>query len=139
VKPEFSRASESFKKANPHIFAEENVVEAPDSKPSKEQAKSEKELQDQIAGHFEIAGTVVVRSRMDKKTSVAVGIPDLLFALKGAPVAMEVKLPGEKLTKEQEKMMANMKKNGWLCHVVYSYDQAVEIGNKIILQRTLEP
>jgi hypothetical protein len=59
-----------------------------------------------IAGPFHLAkgSTKVIRSRMDKRTANNVGRPDLIFAWPFTPIAMEVKLPGEKLSPEQETM-----------------------------------
>lgn len=140
---EFSQASESFKAANPHIFGNLGndlaLGRGPtESEPTKEEAKSEKELQEQIVGFLERNNTVVIRSRTDKKTSTNVGTPDLLFAIKGRAIAFEVKLPTKKTTKEQRDMMEKMTANGWLCFVIYSYDKAVETANKLFLQFTID-
>ena len=135
VKPEFSQASESFKAANPHVFAKGTVgqilLEPEDAPPTKQEIKTEKQLQDQIAGWLEIQGTVVIRSRMDRKTTVAVGTPDLLMSIRMRPVAMEVKLPGKKLTEEQRNIMLRMTGNGWACYTVRSLDEAILIYKKI--------
>jgi hypothetical protein len=104
------------------------------SLPSKEDLKLEKELQNQITGFLERNGTVVIRSRTDRKTSTNVGTPDLLFALQGRPVAYEVKLPGKKPTKDQREMMDRMTGNGWLCFVIETYDQAVTVYRKLFLK-----
>ena len=140
--PEFSQASKSFKAANPDIFGtgtSGQVMLAPEGSPlTKEEIKSEKQLQDQIVGFLERNNTVVIRSRTDKATTTAVGTPDLLFALKGRAIAYEVKLPGKKPTKEQSEMMLKMSGNGWLCYVVESYDEAVTIYKKTFLQFTLD-
>lgn len=134
---EFTQASKSFRELNPQIFSAETpkgtfaegtlgqVLLEP--KPTKEEAKSEKQLQDQITAYLERHGTVVIRSRMDRKTSNNLGTPDLLFAIRMRAVAMEVKLPGKKLTEEQHNMMLRMTGNGWACFTVHSYDQAVEV------------
>lgn len=138
MKPDFSNASESFKNANPHLFPtgcseqDLNLARPPDEIPqSKEEVKNEKELQEQIRGYLEQNNTVVIRSRMDKKTGTPVGTPDLLFAVRGMAVAFEVKLPGRRTTPEQDKMMKRMSANGWSCFVVYSFDEAIEIYRKL--------
>jgi hypothetical protein len=139
VNPEFSQASESFKQANPHIFAEKScpLVEIP-KELDKAEVKNERDLQDQLAGFLERNGVVVVRSRMDKKTGTAIGTPDLLFALKGHAVAFECKVAGRKPTKEQQAMIAKMSNNGWRCYVIDSYDKGVETINKLFLEFTLD-
>lgn len=134
MRAEFPHASESFKRENPEIFGAagdgETVREEP-AAPSKFEIKSEKVLQQQIVDHLERNGVVVIRSRTDKKTTTAVGIPDLLFAIKGRAIAFEAKLPGKKPTEEQAKMMQLMSRNGWLCIVIHSYDEAVEEFRKL--------
>ena len=134
MKPEFTQASESFKRANPQIFgpAGEGIAtrEIP-AGPSKFEIKEKKTLQQQIVDHLERNGIIVIKSRTDKKTTTAVGIPDLLFAVKGRAIAFEVKLPGKNPTEEQADMMRLMSRNGWLCLVIHSYDEAVENFRKI--------
>ena len=129
--PKFSQASESFKAANPHLFQNEPTVPFSEQPPSKEEIKSEKQLQEQIAGFLQRNHTVVIRSRMDRKTSTNLGTPDLLFALNGRAIAFEVKLPGRKPTEEQADMMQRMSRNGWACYIITKYDQAVEIFQEI--------
>jgi hypothetical protein len=132
---QFPNASESFKRENPHIFAEgtlgQILLEPRDPEPTKAEIKSEKQLQEQIVGFLERNNTVVIRSRMDRKTSTNVGTPDLLFAVKLRPVAFEVKLPGKKPTEEQHRMMLRMTGNGWACFIIHSYDQAVQVYDSL--------
>jgi len=141
VIPEFPNASESFKRKNPQIFADgtlgQVLLEPKEREPTKEEIKSEKQLQEQIVGFLERNGTVVIRSRMDRKTSINVGTPDLLFAVRTRAVAFEVKLPGKKPTEEQHKMMLQMTGNGWACFIVHSYDQAVELFESLIAAANL--
>jgi len=121
--PDLSKASDSFKAANPHLFEihHEPVV---DPFPTKEEWKNEKQMQDFIETFLTEQGTAAIRSRMDRKTSNQCGTPDFLFAIKGQAVAFECKLPGRKLTEAQEKMIRKMTENGWRCYVINSYDEA---------------
>jgi hypothetical protein len=132
---QFPNASSSFKKENPHIFAEgtlgQILLEPRDPEPTKAEIRSEKQLQEQIVGFLERNNTVVIRSRMDRKTSTNVGTPDLLFAVKLRPVAFEVKLPGKKPTEEQRNMMLRMTGNGWACFIIHSYDEAVQVYDSL--------
>ena len=138
--PKFSQPSEEFRRLNPQLFAIEPPCHfAPDPAPmSKDEAKSEKQLQEQIAGFLERNGIVVIRSRTDRRTTTNLGTPDLLFSLKGRAIAFEVKLPHKHPTHVQVEMMRKMTRNGWDCYVVEGYDQAVETVNKLFLQFTLE-
>lgn len=73
-----------------------------------------------------------VHSRTDKKTSQNVGVPDFIFAVLGLPTAVEVKLPGRKLTADQEYVRNAMIQDGWRYEVVYSFDQFVSLLKECI-------
>jgi hypothetical protein len=128
---QFPNASESFKRENPHIFADgtlgQILLEPKPAEPTKEEIKSEKQLQEQIIGFLERNNIVVIRSRTDKKSTTNVGTPDLLFAVRMRACAFEVKLPGKKPTEEQHKMMLRMTGNGWACFIIHSYDDAITV------------
>ncbi len=91
------------------------------------EAKSEKELQQQIEAFLTLREVLVVRQRMDKKSNVKVGCPDILFVEGGIAYAFEVKLPGKLPTDEQARAMKQMTENGWRCWVVNSLQQVKEI------------
>jgi hypothetical protein len=86
--------------------------------------KSERDLQNLIESYLNLRGIVAIRSRMDKKTTTPAGTPDFLLALAGRAVALEAKLPGELLTKDQQAMKDKMSlpPNGWRWITVYSLD-----------------
>jgi hypothetical protein len=133
---QFPNASESFKRENPHIFAEgtlgQILLEPKEPEPTKAEIKSEKQLQEQIVGFLERNNVVVIRSRMDRKTSTNVGTPDLLFSVRMRAIAFEVKLPGKKPAEEQRNMMLRMTGNGWACFIIHSYDEAVEVYHSLL-------
>jgi hypothetical protein len=89
-------------------------------------AKNESELQSIIQTTLQRHGIFVIRNRMDKRPTVAVGVPDLLFSINGQAVAWEVKMPGRKPTQEQVEAMDWMKRNGWEVSVIRSYDEALK-------------
>lgn len=68
-----------------------------------------------------------VHSRTDKKTSQNVGVPDFIFAVLGLPTAVEVKLPGRKLTADQEYVRNAMIQDGWRYYIVYSFEEFVDV------------
>ncbi len=91
---------------------------------AKAEHKREKALQDQIVNWLRLRGITVIRSRMDRKTTNNRGVADLLFAVRGQAVAVEVKLPGQKATADQEKFLAILSADGWKVAVVHSLDEA---------------
>jgi hypothetical protein len=88
---------------------------------------TERKLHHLIDSYLRQRGIEPIRSRMDKRSTINVGAPDFMFAYRGKAIAMEVKLPGEKLTKEQESMRAIMTSpvNGWHYCVVHDVDEAL--------------
>lgn len=102
--------------------------------------KVERDIHDKIEGLLRRLDVVYVHSRMDRKTTIGVGLPDFMFSvvtdtMAHAPweivrsVAIEVKLPGEDLDEEQENVRAAMqcRPNAWAYHVVYSYAEALAV------------
>ena len=91
--------------------------------------KVERDLQNLIESYFRLRGVFAIRSRMDKKTTTPVGTPDFMLALDGEAIAIEAKLPGEKLTPEQEAMRKTLTEspNGWKWLTVYSLDPIKEL------------
>ena len=55
------------------------------------------------------------------------GWPDLVFALAGRAVAVELKSRSGKLSADQERVLANMRHNGWAVHVVREFVSFVQI------------
>lgn len=96
-------------------------------------AKTEADLQTLIQTMLQRNGVYVVRQRMDKRSNVKIGCPDLLFSVNGTPVAWEVKLPGKKPRPEQIDALASMSRNGWQTAVVTSYDKALSIYRELTL------
>ena len=50
------------------------------------------------------------------------GWPDLVFALSGRPIAVELKSPTGDLSEDQVVMLAQMKRNGWETYVIRDFD-----------------
>jgi hypothetical protein len=139
--PQFPNASEEFKRQNPHIFAlrpePDTLPPVKDELSSKGDLRQEKQLQVQILNLLRLKGIQVLWHRTDKKTTGTVGWPDLTFAvecgLKSVPVGMEVKLPGRKLSPEQQRVAVEMMAppNSWQYHVVTSVDEVLHILRKL--------
>lgn len=92
-------------------------------------AKTEKQLQGQLEGLLRRNGVQMpIRQRMDRKSNVAVGVPDILFSIPGTgAIAWEVKLPGQTPRPEQERAHAAMRADGWRVDVVRSHDQGLAL------------
>lgn len=90
-------------------------------------SREEKRLQQEMQGWLTIKGIVVGRQRMDKKSNMPLGWPDLVFCIKGEAFAIEVKLSGRMPEPDQEHMLRRMKENGWRVGVVHSLDELREI------------
>ena len=55
------------------------------------------------------------------------GWPDLTFVYQGRPYAVELKTATGKLSEDQERVLAQMRSNGWIVEVVRCYARFVEI------------
>lgn len=90
-------------------------------------AKSEKELQQQISGLLDLRGIPYARQRMDRRSNVVEGWPDITFALYGQAIAFECKHAGRGLDPEQKKMLPRMLAHGWHCYIVRTFEHAREL------------
>ena len=99
-------------------------------------AKSEKDLQEQIASWLRLHEIAFYRAAMHKKTTGTVGWPDFTFAVKGRACALEVKFGANNPEPAQYECMAGMRKNGWRVRVVRSLEESIaaiqewEAGNE---------
>lgn len=120
-----------------HILKRMNKEDRPDGIPGmtrseidqKNEIKSERQIQNQIYNYLTLLGIVFYNARMDKRSTIGVGLPDFAFAFHGVPVALEVKALTGKVTEEQNKCQLKMSLNGWQVYVVQSLSQV-----KIILE-----
>lgn len=97
----------------------------------KQNTKREKELQENIANLLRQRGIWFFRQRMDRRTTGTVGWPDFTFAVFGRPVVFECKLPGRRLTKEQDECLNRLMANGWRFAVIESEVEAVAVLNQL--------
>jgi hypothetical protein len=104
---------------------------------AKRQAKAatmaEKELHEQIMGWLRLKGVkAIVHSRMDRKSTVSpAGCPDLIFAVHGKPVALEVKVGSNQPSPEQIAWLDDLMEDGWICRVVRSLDDVIATYNTL--------
>jgi hypothetical protein len=90
-------------------------------------ARSEKELQEQIASLLRRHDIPYIRPAMFKKSSLPKGWPDFTFAHEGIPYAWECKIPGKEPTQEQLNTLIWMTNHGWAVSVIISLQQAQNI------------
>lgn len=92
------------------------------------EAKSERELQNQLYSLLHRRGHRPAMQRMDKKSNVAIGMPDIIFAVNSRACYWEVKLPGRNPTSEQNRMMAELAGEPNKAHVrvIRSYKEGLE-------------
>jgi len=87
-----------------------------DAKP----AKLEKDLQ-RLCEH-ELTRRGIWFLHLSPKAREKQGTPDLLFALAGRAVAVELKAVDGKVSEDQVRVMDAMERNGWECVVCRSFD-----------------
>lgn len=96
-----------------------------------EAVEIEGKLHDDILDYCRKQGWYVVHSRMDKKTTNALGTPDFIIAMSdGRIVWIEAKAKGRKPTKDQMAACCWLNKLGHCYYIVYSMTQfLIAIGS----------
>ncbi len=94
---------------------------------SKQEAKTERQLQTQIVNLLRLKGIEPCWHRTDKRSAATVGWPDLTFSIQPGATLWEIKLPTGKLSKEQEQMHIRLSTppNCWRVRVIRSVDMAL--------------
>jgi len=94
----------------------------------KQEAKSERELHDQLIAYLHHRGVQeIIHSRMDKRTTNRRGLADICFAFHGVPVAFEAKTKEGRVSIEQQQCGVRMLKDGWRWAIVRSLAEAKQI------------
>lgn len=84
---------------------------------------AERKLHEQIVGFLRIKGVrFIVRSRMDRKTTNAVGTPDIIFCFCSKFIALEVKVGTNNLTNAQRQALEDIIEDGGISLVVRSLE-----------------
>lgn len=112
-------------KAKPEMV---NVMNGPLSVSVKAKERVEAKLQqkaiDYIQGQH---GYFVIRNQFGKRTRAIPGTPDLVFAIAGHMVCIELKTADGKFTEDQARVMAKLKENGALVRICRSFEEVVEV------------
>ena len=103
----------------------------PEEALAKADVKAERDLQRHIGNLLRLRGIPFNQSRMDRRTSCAVGWPDFTFAVGGVPFAWEVKTAKGQLTGEQDVLHVLMRACGWRVSVIRSVQQALDVLNPL--------
>lgn len=85
------------------------------------EARSEKELQEQIKSYLDRKSIYYVWSRMDRKTTNAKGTPDFLICKEGRFIGIECKTATGKQSEDQIKAQFQIEMSGGAYHLVRSY------------------
>lgn len=75
--------------------------------------KAEKTIQGEIAQYLRLHEIQYIKPDMRKKSPLPKGWPDLTFAYRGVPLALEAKILGEKPREDQAEMHEKLRANGW--------------------------
>ena len=101
----------------------------PDELQARHERKYEKDLQRQIYGWLEIQGVFAGMQRMDKKSNLRLGWPDIVFVWPGenvcVPIAVECKSATGTQNPEQVEAQRRMTLDGWLYWVVRSLPELI--------------
>src|SRR2546426_9447595 len=125
---DFQNASASFRRRNPQVAGAGSLVLEP--KPGRGVEK-ERKLHDRIWAECHRRGWIVVHSRTDRVSTVAVGTADfIILADSCRTFAVEVKTGRGKLRTEQRAWMAWAHKLGHRAGLVHSMEEFFEFIGK---------
>ena len=116
---------------NPHIFADKLPQVKVETETDTGGLRREKALQAQIVSLLRLKGIEPLWHRTDKKSAATVGWPDITFSvehgLRSIPCLWEIKLPGKKLSLDQQTLMIRLMEppNAWAYRVITSVDEAL--------------
>jgi hypothetical protein len=101
-----------------------------ESKPT-EGVDREADLHDQVLDYCRGKGWIAVHSRMDKSSTIAVGMPDFVIATDdGRTLWVECKRKNGKPTPAQQAMLHWLARNRQICGVVRSLDEFIALARK---------
>lgn len=88
----------------------------------------EADLHEQIEGQCRLMGYFYVHARMDRPTTVGIGVPDFVIALpSGKTLWIECKAKSKKLTTEQAAAQAWLRKAGHVAETVWTFSEFMAI------------
>lgn len=105
----------------------------------KARQRSEKEAQREISQFLRISGIEFVNPPMNKKSVLPEGWPDYTLARQGTPIALEVKVWGQKPKPEQNARHDAMRRNGWHVYVVSGAADVKDIFRRMDAEHTINP
>lgn len=101
--------------------------------------RSEKEAQREISQFLRISGIEFICPPMNKRSILPEGWPDATFARNGVPIALEVKVWGQKPRPEQNARHDAMRRNGWRVYVVSGAADVKDIFRRMDAEYTINP
>lgn len=101
------------------------------------EAKSEKQLQNQLYALLCRRGHKPRMQRMDRKSNIAIGMPDIQFSFFGQTVEWEVKMPGKNPDEEQARMHDKLRAepNCAIVRVIRSYAEGLHHIEEMTMAR----
>lgn len=92
------------------------------------EARSEKDLQQKLEQLLLRRGHLPRRQRMDRRSNMALGMPDIQFEIFGHSVHWEVKFGAGRTTAEQDKIIAGLQAepNRAIVRVIRSYREGLD-------------
>jgi|GEM_PF-1938247 len=96
-------------------------LQLPSESYAKNSIKNEAELQKLCEKELNRKGIAYLH--LSFRAREKIGWPDLVFVVKGRPVAVELKSGKRKPTPEQVAMLAKMRDNGWSTYIVRTFQE----------------
>ena len=100
--------SRDARKLNPHLNPAYGAEKFDEALAKKSEPKKEKELQNQLYSLLYRRGHRPRMQRMDRRSNIALGMPDISFEVGGQSVHWEVKLPGKNPDPHQVRILEEL-------------------------------
>lgn len=95
-------------------------------------AKREKEMHDIFSQWLNLNGVPFIHARTDKKSTIAKGAPDFTLIYRGKALCIEFKMPGQKITPDQDLFIEHLKKSETPVFICNMAAEAIELTRKTL-------
>jgi hypothetical protein len=112
--------------------------DCPELKPTRHELNLERDDQRLFYADCRRRGLVPVWHATNSRSKATPGTPDFIVPVAGTTLWIEMKLPGKKLSNDQQAFQASLAAQGIQLHVVYSLGQAIELVRRALGDSALD-
>ena len=95
--------------------------------PTRGALRLEREHQRVVANYCHLEDLPFIWHATNARSRATIGTPDFIIGLRRGTLWLEMKLPGQKLSADQEVFRAVLRAQGITLHIAYSDDEAIKL------------